>query len=91
MRIDVNGGGGGAGQQRRSPGVRRGGRLGSPTSPAGASRSLWSWADAAGGRAGALGGGGSAGEALLEGRDAEESDEEERIPLSDLMRSLNGA
>ena len=89
VRIDVDGGG--ARQQRRSPGVRRGGRLGSPTSPVGASRSLWSWADAAGGRTPLSGGGGAAGEALLEERDSEESDEEERIPLSDLMRSLNGA
>jgi len=89
VRIDVDGGG--ARQQRRSPGVRRGGRLGSPTSPVGASRSLWSWADAAGGRTPLSGGGGAAGEALLEERDGEESDEEERIPLSDLMRSLNGA
>ena len=88
-----------SGQRRLSPGVRRGGRLGSPGSPAGGGvRSLWGWADAppsgggGGSRGRASGGKQSSSSALLEeGRDGSSDDEDGGdVPLSELLRSLHG-
>jgi hypothetical protein len=72
----------------QSPGVRRGGRLGSPGGSNSARKSLWGWAqpsaslspDAASA---------SAEEELFDTAD-HSSDDEESIPLSVLVQSLNG-
>jgi len=73
---------------QRSPGVRRGGRLGSPSGSSG-QRSLWGWAEASLAQGARLDD-----DAISVHEDAHEeasSDEErgERVPLSVLLRSLN--
>ena len=85
---------------RLSPGVRRGGRLDSPSASS-VPRSLWGWADPHSHGAGGAGGSGAdsprfdeaTDHALLDGLsdDGDDDDTEARVPLSVLMASLHGS